>query len=341
MTPETDTFVERKAIKDEAGRIAKERTTLDVRELRCLRKIEQFEIWRDDGHPTIYAYLEQCWGLSPRVARERMRVSRAMETLPRTEEAFAGHALHYSGVRELTRVATPTTEDQWLLATVGKTLREIEQLVRGREPGDLPNDPPREDTTIKTVRFDVVPSTHALLLEARKRLQDESEQGLDDDGIMRAFCLRVLQPPPIDGPPAPAYQVAITVCTGCNRAWQGSAGSLVEIEPVALEQALCDAIHIGRIDSPVPTRARSEIPPATRRLVWHRDHARCVVPGCRSTRFLELHHILFRERGGSNDPSNLILCCSGHHRAIHEGHIHVSGTAPDNLVFKMQAKSAA
>ncbi len=28
-----------------------------------------------------------------------------------------------------------------------------------------------------------------------------------------------------------------------------------------------------------------------------------------------------------------MLCCSGHHRAIHEGHISVKGTAPDRLVF--------
>jgi len=49
---------------------------------------------------------------------------------------------------------------------------------------------------------------------------------------------------------------------------------------------------------------------------------------------LEVHHIKHREHGGSNDPSNLCVLCSGCHARHHDGALRVSGTAPDHLVFE-------
>jgi len=38
---------------------------------------------------------------------------------------------------------------------------------------------------------------------------------------------------------------------------------------------------------------------------------------CDSKRFLEIHHIIPLNQGGSNHPDNLILLCSGHHKVQH------------------------
>jgi hypothetical protein len=62
-------------------------------------------------------------------------------------------------------------------------------------------------------------------------------------------------------------------------------------------------------------------------MVLARDHHRCTVPGCRSSRFVEIHHITWRSRGGSNDPWNLCSLCDSHHAAVHEGRIRLSGVA--------------
>ena len=85
----------------------------------------------------------------------------------------------------------------------------------------------------------------------------------------------------------------------------------------------------------VPT---STIPAKTRDLVWARDEGRCRFPGCRATRFLELHHIVFQELGGSHDASNLLVLCDGHHKQLHEGLVAISGRAPDELVFARDGK---
>jgi len=56
------------------------------------------------------------------------------------------------------------------------------------------------------------------------------------------------------------------------------------------------------------------------------------VPTCRASRFLAIHHIVPRSEGGSHEPENLTLLCGGHHRALHEGKLTITGKAPDIVV---------
>jgi hypothetical protein len=61
--------------------------------------------------------------------------------------------------------------------------------------------------------------------------------------------------------------------------------------------------------------------------VRRRDGGRCRVPGCRSARALECHHIEPRAHGGSHEAENLISLCSSCHTAHHEGRLTIRGTA--------------
>jgi hypothetical protein len=61
------------------------------------------------------------------------------------------------------------------------------------------------------------------------------------------------------------------------------------------------------------------------------------VPGCRSARGLELHHVIHRADGGSHDASNLVLACSACHQAHHAGALTISGTA-DHLDVRRRAE---
>jgi len=57
--------------------------------------------------------------------------------------------------------------------------------------------------------------------------------------------------------------------------------------------------------------------PALRTLLGQLDGERCRFPGCRHTRHLHAHHLLFWSDGGPTDLANLVLVCSRHHRLIH------------------------
>ncbi|HWA77643.1 MAG TPA: HNH endonuclease signature motif containing protein [Polyangiaceae bacterium] len=94
--------------------------------------------------------------------------------------------------------------------------------------------------------------------------------------------------------------------------------------------------HVGaRVPLPsVGKRAAQSIPPATRRLVLHRDGGRCVVPGCRHAVYLDVHHLAPRSEGGGHDPDGLIVLCAAHHRALHRGQLMVEGRVATGLVFR-------
>src|SRR2546422_4174008 len=77
------------------------------------------------------AWLSWRVGLDLGAARERVRVARALGTLPRLAHALAGGELSYAKVRALTRVATPETEERLLAVGKAGTAEHVERIVRG------------------------------------------------------------------------------------------------------------------------------------------------------------------------------------------------------------------
>jgi hypothetical protein len=131
---------------------------------------------------------------------------------------------------------------------------------------------------------------------------------------------------------SPASRLAMhrmirTICERCERATQDAGGRIIDVAPTVGDRARCDAEHVGHVDAEVPTRTTTSIPLSIRRVVMRRDHHRCRVPGCGASKWLEVHHIIPREAGGTHDPSNLVVLCGAHHRAHHEGHLQIRGTA--------------
>jgi hypothetical protein len=101
--------------------------------------------------------------------------------------------LSFSGARELTRIVTPETQQAWLDAAEDKSSRQIEEMVRGHKPGDLPADAPDPSLRTKVLRFEVKLSTAALERQAKKQLEKERGERLDDDAFMRALFMGVLE----------------------------------------------------------------------------------------------------------------------------------------------------
>jgi hypothetical protein len=311
-------------------RIAKQRGELDVEEARWLVVAQQVWLHRRFGYASFREYMERVLGYGPREARERLRIANTLVYFPQLRERLATGALAFSAVRELSRVITPETETEWVESATGKTLRQVEELVSGRRKGDLPTDPPSDDLRARRLSHLVSPETYALFRQARGAIAETTGHAVDDDAVIAALCRAYLDRGATETGPARArHQIAVTTCDSCKRAWQTGAGETVEIEPAALAVAECDAVRIGRVDAASPELMTKDIPEAVRRLVWARDHARCRVPGCRASRNLDFHHIKRRADGGDHSPENLLLLCSGHHRAHHHGLLSITGTATD------------
>src|SRR6266436_5304344 len=106
---------------------------LDAATARLLDLIREFDA-RDgwgNGFRSCAAWLTWRVGLDPGAARERVRVARALGTLPRLAQALARGELSYAKVRALTRVATPETEARLLAVGRAGTADHVERIVRG------------------------------------------------------------------------------------------------------------------------------------------------------------------------------------------------------------------
>jgi len=83
-----------------------------------------------NGFRSCAAWLTWRIGLDPGAARERVRVARALGTLPRLAQALARGELSYAKVRALSRVATPETEERLLGVGRAGTAEHVERWPR-------------------------------------------------------------------------------------------------------------------------------------------------------------------------------------------------------------------
>jgi hypothetical protein len=338
-----------------------QRTHEELRRLACSRAGLDFEegqwllaAWRGGvharlGYGSFREYVERLFGYGSRLVQDKLRVAEALEGLPVLARALQDGQACWSVLRELTRVATPETEAEWLAAAAGRTVREVEQLVSGHGPGNRPGDPCDAAMRRHVLRFEVSGEVLASLREALSKLRRDAGEPLDDDAALLLMARAVLEGPTDSG--KSSYQLALTVCEHCRRGTVQGNGEPVQVEPEVVEMAACDAQQLGRLDhEPVHAhggvhaallpRATQTIPPAIRRHVLRRDHGRCVVPGCRHATYVDLHHLVARVEGGQHDPDYLVTLCGAHHRALHRGALIIEGAVSRGLTFRHADGSA-
>lgn len=112
-------------------------------ECRFLQLVAEFDrrrAWGSWGCVSAAHWLNYRCSLDLGAARERVRVARALEGLPRITAAFSVGRLSYSKVRALTRVATADSEEEFLNLAVVTTASQLETVVRQFRQVTKPHD---------------------------------------------------------------------------------------------------------------------------------------------------------------------------------------------------------
>ncbi|HSU41190.1 MAG TPA: HNH endonuclease [Polyangiaceae bacterium] len=333
---------------EELLRLSAKRAGLDFEEGRWLLRAFRSGAHRELGYGSFHEYTERLFGYGPRLTNDKLRVAEALEALPETAEELRAGTFSFSAVRELTRVAVPATEREWLQAARGRTVREVEELVSGHRAGSRPSDVPDASARRHVLRFEVSGEALASFREAMAKIRREAGEALDDDAAILLLSRSVLEG--VRDEARSSYQMALTVCERCRQGQQQGRGELVQVSQAVVDMAECDGQHIGHVavepdvgmnahvgthsGAPKkPTRATQTIPPALRRQVLRRDGGRCQVPGCQHATFVDVHHLRPRCEGGANTLENLVTLCGAHHRASHAGKLLSAGTPSEGLTF--------
>ena len=135
--PQDDQVVEdaahhRLRIAELGDEIAELSAHIDAATARLLSAIAEFnrrQGW-NDGFVSCAQWLSHRVGITLVTAREKVRVARALDDLPRIGEALARGRISYSKVRELTRIATPENEEELVELSQAGTASQVQRIVR-------------------------------------------------------------------------------------------------------------------------------------------------------------------------------------------------------------------
>ena len=140
-----------------------------------------------------------------------------------------------------------------------------------------------------------------------------------------------------DDQPTDAERSADNSCEGELRdavPWPVTTSHGAPLSFAALERLLCDCGSRMVVRLPDGTELDAaphrRLPgPAMRRALLARDR-HCRFPGCDRHSRLRAHHITWWSKGGPTVMDNLLLLCPKHHRAVHDGHWTLTGTANEH-----------
>lgn len=336
---------------DEITTLAAQISAATYRFLVLVSELDRRRPWGGDGIVSTAHWLRVRCGIDRVAAHEKVRVARALESLPHVSEAFARGQLSYSKVRAITRVATPENEESLAGAARFGTADHVEKLVRLHRRVDRQREAAAtaESHAKRLLRYwqnadgsigfeGRLPAEQGAvfvnaLAAARDALQVfPAENTAEPAEARNADALLVLAETTLaHGPTAQdggdRYVVSVHVTdTVLTAEGDGPPPELGDGTPIAAETArriACDCsrvcVHEGEGGEILSVGRRTrQVPAAIRRALRARDR-KCAFPGCMNSRFVDAHHIQHWADGGETKLANLVLLCRRHHGVVHEG----------------------
>jgi len=101
-----------------------------ARMLDVLAEFDRRRVWDSWGCASPQQWLGWKCALGYTAASERLRVARALTDLPVIRESFSRGKLSYSKVRELTRIATPATDETLAVIAESATAAQVAKMAR-------------------------------------------------------------------------------------------------------------------------------------------------------------------------------------------------------------------
>ena len=306
-------------------------------------EIQRRELYRGLGFASLQLYATGALGFSDNRYWQFKRLADDLERLPVLKEAVASGHLGWTKAQQVARVATPATQEAWVTRAATTGRRELERTVRQLRRRKSASAQLELGATVPPAPVEPMPATITLrgdgLQVARFEalLEKAHKLGLLANGTDRLEAVLAGLEALVAGAggatdAGPATQIIIHQCPDCGGAAAVTQRGELPLAPAQVAAAACDAQvrHAGGAN-------KATIPPKARAAVLARDRHRCATPGCRSTRFLEVHHVTPRAHGGSNKPENLVTLCSRCHRHAHEG---AGAVVPAQVVEVQVAESA-
>jgi 5-methylcytosine-specific restriction endonuclease McrA len=283
----------------EALNVARDIKSCETRLLEVLRKLDDTHGYREFKCQSLYAYCVDVMKLTESVSLNWIAIMRRGKDVPELVTAVNDGRISVSAARKITGVITSENKDAWLSFAENSSVQQVEKAVAIASPREAVRE------SMKYVTGERLPLTLGVseewkshLSKLKDLLSQKCQRSIDSEEalliVMGDYILR-------NDPLEKAKRSAARSEVRANRKEK-----VERVEP-----------HVSRHAQQFGPVCKS-----IKHAVLLRDAHQCTEPSfdgnrCSEKRWLDLHHIVPRSRGGTNNPENLRTVCRAHHREIH------------------------
>ena len=339
--------------------LSKRITAANYELLVLIRQFDERAGWLRWGLDNCVDWLAWRCDLSVSAAREKVRVARALKTLPSISSSFSTGELSYSKVRALTRVTDRYEESELVAFALKTTVVRVEERCREMRCGSPESvveanrshmnrsltirRNPERGTMIFTLEVPI--ETGELVDKALDRARDSigsenAEFAEESWSVLQADAMVSMSRAYLSGLQAAStgetdnYLVIVHVDQSALEKSVGRSGLPVE----SVKRLCCDSAKVTIVENasgePLNVGRKSRTVPANIKRALHARDKCCRFPGCSNKRFVDAHHIRHWSTGGETSIDNLMLLCTQHHRLVHEGGFSIEIDYQDQWFFK-------
>ena len=258
--------------------------------VRALIEIDRLKLYLPLGFPSLFQYAVDALRMSESVAYAFILVARKARSVPALAAALDGERLSVAKASRIASALDSGNAQSLIEFAATHTARETEREAAKLKPRARKRDSVREiDGEMVEIRI-LIPKDALADLERIRAL--EAQRGSDAS---------------LAGSVTAAAKVYLRKRDPVAKARRAKERRTFKVAP-----------------------RRSLIKAESKHEVVARDGGRCAFVGaggkrCDSDRWLHLHHVAPVAKGGTDDPTNLVLLCSVHHALVHQTSFPIDG----------------
>lgn len=294
----------------------------EIELIEILEEVDRYKVFYKYKCNSLFQYVNQELGLSKEVTSIFINVARKTREIPALKEEIKKGAITISKARRMTSVITPQNQDHWLALAKNTSKRNLEKEVAMASPKTAV----REKLDYVHPSREVSDQTKIISLNENKIVRVQLQVGVSEKFMFKLRRVQDLQSQKQRKPVALEEALEEMVELYLNKhdpvkkaERQKLRGKL---QGKSEKTKSCPSTISNKPASKLTFNKRKSIPSKTRHRVMLKYKGQCAYKTaegrrCQERRFLEIHHLKPLSQEGNDKFSNLILCCSGHHKVIH------------------------
>lgn len=329
------------AIHDRALAVARKYRSCEVELIEALQEVDRYKVYLHHGCNSLFKYMTEILGLSEEVAYIFIGVVRKVEEVPALKTEIGAGRISMTKARRLVSVIDSSNQNHWLDLARNSSKQKLEKEIALARPEEAiryqmkftvePVEKVSLKRDIARVQLQVGVSEE-LMLQIRHVQDLISQKKQKSVGLEEVLAVLVQSYMKREDPVEKAKRAKIKG-EGPKKLDQTTSADHERVTDERATQPLrklcpgtvqkMPASNVKPIaDSPkLILSKRKPFTAKQKHDVFFKYKGQCAHEKngkrCGQRRFLQIHHKIPVSHGGTNDSSNLILLCSGHHQVEH------------------------